>query len=972
MTCRTDPSRSPVSTYRLQLHGDFGFEAARDLVPYLASLGITDCYSSPHFKANPGSRHGYDICDHRSLNPELGREGDYDAFCAALTAHGLGHIVDIVPNHMAADPRSNPWWRDVLENGPSSPFAVFFDIDWEPVKTELHGKVLLPVLGDQYGRVLERGELQLGFADGALHLRYFGLDLPVNPRQAPRVLGLQVDRLEQELGDAPAVREYVSVLTALRNLPAYTERDPARIVERQREKEVARERLARLAAGSPAIAHHVDRVVRDANGVAGQRVSFETLHELLEHQAYRLAYWRTASDEINYRRFFDINELVGLRMEEPAVFQASHVLLKRLIAEGKITGLRVDHPDGLFDPASYFARLQDLAGRPFYVVAEKVLSDNERLRADWQVAGTTGYNFLNQVSGLFVDSRHVQKLRRLYARLTGRTESFAEVAYRSRLAVMLTAMASELNVLAHALNRLSEKNPASRDFTLNSCRRVLREIAACFPVYRTYLSARDSSTMDRDVITTAVSEASRRNPLIEQSIFDFARTMLLPEHACDEREPATGSDERWQFAKRVQQFTAPVQAKGVEDTAFYRYHVLISANDVGGHPGRPAVSPGEFHTSNQQRLIDWPLELLATTTHDTKRGEDARARINVVSEVPEEWRKLVAEWMRINARSRTTVDGAWAPDRNDEYLYYQALLGVWPAETASSPVSTRAEQGLVDRLVEYMRKAVREAKVHTSWLHDRAEYGHAVARFVERTLTGATAARFLASFVPFQRRIAQAGMVNSLSQLVLKLASPGVPDFYQGSELWDLSLVDPDNRRPVDYGTRRRLLAGLSPLIERLATGEAAGQEVEELLHHWIDGRIKLLITTCGLRFRRDHNELFLRGKYEGLVVEGHGADHLVSFARHDASGTLVAAVPRLIMSLTRDSRALPRGPGAWEDTRIVLPDWATAPSYRHLLTCESVNVAERRLSASAVFHTMPVALLWAAAGSAKPHQRTE
>lgn len=351
---------------------------------------ITDCYSSPHVKANPGSRHGYDICDHRALNPELGSSDEYDAFCAALSAHGLGHIVDIVPNHMSADPRSNPWWRDVLENGPSSPFAVFFDIDWEPVKPELHGKVLLPVLGDQYGRVLERGELQLNFEHGALHLRYFDLDLPINPRQSPRVLGLHVDRLEQELGDDPAGREYVSVLTALRNLPAYTERDSTRIAERQREKEVARERLARLAAGCPAVTRHIDQIVREANGVAGQRASFATLHELLEHQAYRLAYWRTASDEINYRRFFDVNELVGLRMEEPAVFQASHVLLKRLIDEGKITGLRVDHPDGLFDPESYFASLQELAGKPFYVVAEKILSDGERLRGDrWRVRRAT-------------------------------------------------------------------------------------------------------------------------------------------------------------------------------------------------------------------------------------------------------------------------------------------------------------------------------------------------------------------------------------------------------------------------------------------------------------------------------------------------------------------------------------------------------------------------------------------------------
>jgi (1->4)-alpha-D-glucan 1-alpha-D-glucosylmutase len=949
-----------VSTYRLQFHAGFGFRDACALVPYLAALGITECYSSPHVKANPGSRHGYDICDHRALNPELGTPDDYDAFCAALAAHGLGHIVDIVPNHMSADPRSNPWWRDVLENGPSSPFALFFDIDWEPVKPELHGKILLPVLGDQYGRALERGELQLAFDDGALHLRYFDLDLPINPRQSPRVLGLHVDRLEQELGDDPAVREYVSVLTALRNLPAYTERDPTRIIERQREKEVARGRLARLAEGYPAVTRHIDHVVREANGVAGQRATFATLHELLEHQAYRLAYWRTASDEINYRRFFDVNELVGLRMEEPAVFQASHVLLKRLIDEGKITGLRVDHPDGLFDPDSYFAELQRLAGKPFYVVAEKILSGHERLRADWQVAGTTGYTFLNQVSGLFVDPRHVHKLRRLYVRVTGRTESFEEVAYRSRLAIMLTAMASELNVLAHALNRLSEKDPRSRDFTLNSCRRVLREVAAHFPVYRTYLRGREASAVDRQVIAAAVTDASQRNPLMEKSIFDFARAMLLPEAAGDPFGHDVDADERWLFARKVQQFTAPVQAKGIEDTAFYRYNVLISANDVGGHPGRPAVSPEQFHASNHQRLLDWPLELIATTTHDAKRGEDARARINVISEVPDSWRKGVVEWMRINGRNRTKVEGAWAPDRNDEYLLYQTLIGIWPAEAAAAPLPSQAESGLVDRVVKYMQKAVREAKVHTSWIHEQPEYGRAVARFIERTLAGGTAARFLASFVPFQRQIAQIGMLNSLAQLVLKLASPGVPDFHQGSELWELSLVDPDNRRPVDFTRRRTLLEELRPLFERLDGSEETKGELDDLLSHWFDGRIKLLITRCGLHFRREHLDLVLKGAYEPLDFDGPGSGHLVAFARRDASGTLLAVVPRLMMSLTLDARSLPRGPKTWAETRILLPEWATARSFRNVLSGETLNEVEHHLSASEIFHTLPVALLWA------------
>jgi len=962
---RIDPSRRPVTTYRLQFHRGFGFADARDLVPYLAELGVTECYCAPYLRANPGSRHGYDICEHGSLNPELGSEADYEGFCTTLQVHGLGHIVDFVPNHMAADPRSNPWWRDVLENGPSSPFADFFDIDWDPIKPELKGKVLLPVLGDQYGRVLERGELQLRFRDGALHVWYSDLDLPINPRQSPHVLGLHRDRLEREMGDDPALREYLSILTALHNLPVYTERDAARIVERQREKEVARERLSRLVAESSPIRRHVDDGIRQANGAPGDPASFDVLHDLLENQAYRLANWRTAVDEINYRRFFDINELVALRMEKPAVFEATHGLLKRLVADGKVTGIRVDHPDGLSDPGAYFEQLQKLTGQPLYVVAEKILSPGESLNPDWPIAGTTGYGFLNMVSGLFVDPRHVQAMRRLYTRITGRQESFEEVAYQSRRTIMLTAMASELNVLAHALNRLSEHDRCSRDFTLNSCRTVLREVVACFPVYRTYVSNRGASDFDRAVITTALADARRRNPLMEASIFDFLRDILLPPAPVDAPGKGPVAADRLRFAMKVQQFTAPVQAKGVEDTAFYRYHVLVSANDVGGHPGRLSVRVPDFHEMNRQRLEHWPLELLATSTHDTKRGEDARARINVLSEMTDAWSRAVGVWMRINGRNRAKLHGAWAPDRNDEYLLYQVLIGAWPAEETRSPVPDRASSDVADRLVAYMQKAAREAKVHTSWIDENQEYSSALVRFVKESLTGRTARRFLASFIPFQRRVARVGMVNSLAQLVLKLASPGVPDFYQGSELWDLSLVDPDNRCPVDFPARQQLLAGLRPIVDQLDQGDAVDPDVRNLLAHWYDGRIKFLVTICGLRFRRQHAALMLDGAYMPLEAEGTHADHVVAFARHDDSGTLLAVVPRLVAPLIDEERPLPVGPDAWGPSRIMLPGAVRATRYRHVITgewCEAAGSDHSTLPISTALRTCPVALLWAPA----------
>jgi len=948
----TTTLRRPVSTYRLQLHGEFRFDDARRLVPYLVSLGVTDCYSSPHFEANPGSRHGYDICNHSALNPELGSQDDYAAFCDALASSGLGHVADIVPNHMAADPLSNPWWRDVLENGPSSPYSDFFDIDWQPVKDELFGKVLLPVLGDQYGQVLERGELKLVMVEGALRLRYFERDLPINPRQSPRVLRLGLDRLEAELVGDPALREFLSVLTALENLPPYTERDPQKVAERQREKEVARERLSRLLSDSSAVASHVERILAEANGTAGSPPSFDALHELLEHQAYRLAYWRTAFDEVNYRRFFDVNELVGLRMEDKRVFDAAHVLVKHLADAGRITGVRVDHPDGLSDPAEYFERLHALTDRPLYVVAEKVLSPGETLAADWKVHGTTGYGSLNLLHGLFVDPRHVRKLRRVYARLTGRTESFEDVAYRSRLAIMLTSMASELNVLAHALNRISEGDRRVRDFTLSSCRRVLREVTACFPVYRTYVSARGAGAFDRACVSQAIAEARRRNPVMDDSIFEFLREVLLPSGA------AGGEDARARahlnFAMNFQQFTAPVFAKGVEDTAFYRYHVLISANDVGGHPGRPAAAPEEFHAANTRRLAEYPLELKATATHDTKRGEDARLRICAISEVPDDWRRAVSAWMRINGRNRTKLQAGWAPDRNDEYFFYQALLGAWPCESASDPLASTAPAELVERLDRYMSKAVREAKVHTSWIYEVPDYGRAVSHFVSRTLAGPTAPRFLASFVPFARRLARAGMTNSLAQLVLKLSSPGVPDFYQGSEFWDLNLVDPDNRRPVDFAARCRAIDSLQPLMQTIDGGAAASDLVQELVEAWPDGRIKLFVTMRGLQFRRAHPALVLDGAYEPLVADGPAAGHIVGFSRTGPSGTLIALVPRLTLSLEAD---------AWTLSTLVLPSSAgTDREYRHVLTGETIRCRGDRVSLSEVFAAIPAAMLFAPA----------
>jgi (1->4)-alpha-D-glucan 1-alpha-D-glucosylmutase len=954
--------RAPISTYRLQLHAGFGFRAAADLVPYLADLGITDCYSSPHLKATPGSTHGYDISDHSALNPDLGSDADYAAWTDGMAAHGLGHLADIVPNHMTADPDSNPWWRDVLENGESSPFSDYFDVDWAPIKPELRGKVLLPILGDQYGEVLARGELAVRFVAGAFVLCYAGHTLPLDPREWPRILELDAADVGHTLPEgAPDTLEYLSIRTALANLPPLSERTPALVAERQRGKNAARQRLARLAEGSPEVAAHIEACLRVVNGTPDDAASFDRLHALLERQAYRLAYWRTAFDEINYRRFFDVNALIALRMEDPRVFEATHGLLGRLVAEGRITGFRVDHPDGLFDPAAYLERLQALAnGERFYVVVEKILSPGETLRPDWIADGTTGYAFLNLVAGVFIDGRRAQRLRRVYARLTGQQAPFDEVAYECKRIITLTSMASELSVLSQALNRLSEADRRSRDFTLDSCRKALREVVACLPIYRTYVSARGVSDFDRAAVDRALAEAVRRNPLMEPSIFEFLRGILLPAAVPDAGPPLAAAQDRLRFAMKLQQFTGPVHAKGVEDTAFYRYHALVAANDVGGHPGRLGVLPAEFHDASRARLAATPLEINATATHDSKRGEDARVRLAVISEIPDDWRRAVSEWMRVNGRNRTRLGTTWAPDRNDEYLFYQALVGVWPGERRDAPVPDRADDDLVARLDEYMQKAVREAKVHTSWIDRDPGYARAVSGFVRKTLTGRTAARFLAACVPMARRLAAAGAVNALAQLVLKLASPGVADFYQGTELWDLSLVDPDNRRPVDYGRRRALLESLEPLLAAGADGRPQPDALAAIVDDWPDGRVKLLVTAAGLRFRRAHAHLLLRGEYTPLVAEGPLADRILAFARHDASGMLIAVVPRLVLPLMEDRP--PRGE-IWAGTSLVLPAALAGASVRHIITGERLTATPGGdsvyLPVSDALGRFPVALLW-------------
>ncbi|MGH9255820.1 MAG: malto-oligosyltrehalose synthase [Vicinamibacterales bacterium] len=932
----------PAATYRLQFNAAFTFDTAAQIVPYLDALGVSHCYASSYLEAVPGSAHGYDVTDPSQLNPELGDEHAYFRWIETLRRHEMGHMLDLVPNHMGIARSANPWWQDVLENGPSSRYAAIFDIDWHPLKPELANKVLLPILGDAYGAVLERQEITLEYADGTFRVRYGDHVLPIAPGTYNRILGSGSERLLEGLGAAgDAAAEFLSIMTAIHHLPGCHVEEPGLRAERDREKEVIKRRLTALCRRSPQVRDHIARAVEIFNGQRGQPRSFDRLDDLLSAQAYRLADWRVAAEEINYRRFFDINELAAIRMEDSNVFDRVHAYVFALMARGAIDGLRIDHVDGLYDPGDYLQRLQARARevrpdlysdeRPLHVVVEKILGVGEELPR-WPVAGTTGYDFLAQVNGLFVDQRNELALNTVYEGFTRMRSRFRDVAYLGKELVLRVSMASELNVLAHGLDRFSERTRYGRDFTLNSLTYVMREIIACFPVYRTYVNAREPvSERDREYIDHAVLEAKRRNPRQPALVFDFVRDLLSKNAGYlgdAERE------EHMRFVGKFQQVTSPVTARGIEDTALYLYNRLTSLNEVGSEPARFGIAPGALHAWLAARAAHWPHSLSATSTHDTKRSEDVRARLNVLSELPGAWKQAIARWARINRRGHSFVDGQSYPSRNEEYLLYQTLVGTWPLATMTSD----RERQYRERIVAYMHKAMREAKVFTNWLNPSHPHEQAMTRFVDGVLAPENTA-FRDDFGRFHERIARYGLYNSLAQVALKIGAPGVPDFYQGTELWDFSLVDPDNRGPVDYTRRCALLQKLDAALEH----DDAAALALRLATEPRDDRTKLFATSGLLRFRRAHLALFQRGGYYPLDVQGVRREHLFAFARTHGRQHVVVAVPRLIATLLPDAGAPPLGERVWGDTCIVLAADGPA-SYRHVLTqgCVRVRLDER------------------------------
>ncbi|HBG07000.1 MAG: malto-oligosyltrehalose synthase [Geobacteraceae bacterium GWC2_58_44] len=987
-------ARIPSATYRLQFNAQFTFADARQIIGYLNDLGISDVYASSYLGAKEGSVHGYDVVNQTVLNREVGSEESHRAMVEEMQRFGMGHILDFVPNHMCIESGENVWWMDVLENGMSSPYAHFFDIDWEPVKKELTGKVLLPFLGDQYGKVLENGELRLLFREGGFFVQCSRVQIPVEPKSYLQILGHRLESLQGLFPpEAPPLLELLSIDTALQHLPPATEQDPEKQAERHREKEIVKKRLWQLCQESPEVAAFIDENVVIFNGAKGEPASFDLLDGLLRDQVYRLSFWRVATEEINYRRFFDINALAAIRMENQAVFDQTHQLLFRLIREGKVTGVRIDHVDGLYDPIVYLQGLQKscylelrhfAAGngsagggaaegtaarregweeeyrqaleqnpcyQPLYVVCEKILMKGEQLPEQWPVSGTTGYEFLNNLNGIFVDTEKARAFDRIYQRFAGRVADFPEVVYEKKKLVMEVSLSGEGNMLAHQLNNISEQDRLTRDFTLNSLSRAISEVIACFPVYRTYANSGAMREKDVQYIEGAVAKAKRKNPAISGSFFDFVRDVLLFRFP----ERATESDRRaWiNFVMRFQQITGPVMAKGLEDTAFYVYNRLISLNDVGGMPGRFGTPLEAFHGQNLERIKTFPHSMIASATHDSKRGEDVRARIDVLSEIPEVWQKSLVRWSRLNKAKTAIFENQTVPDRNEEYLLYQTLLGVWPALETDREGFERFR----GRIREYMTKAMREAKVHSSWVSPNTAYEEAVLSFVDQLLSDDPGNGFLPEFLPLQRGIARCGIFNSLSQVLLKMVSPGVPDFYQGTELWDFTLVDPDNRHPVDYRCRMEALAGLKGREAEIGA-QALFRELQESCG---DGRVKLYLIFRVLNYRRENRDLFDQGDYLPLEAQGARSRHLCAFARRVSGRGFIAVAPRLVATLAPEPDISPLGEQAWLDTFLVLPEGAGS-RFRNVISDEEIDTVERAgrrgIPLALLFAAVPVALL--------------
>jgi (1->4)-alpha-D-glucan 1-alpha-D-glucosylmutase len=911
------PNNIPLTCYRLQFNRNFTFVDATKVLDYLARLGITTIYASPILQSRTGSEHGYDVTDPTRIDSELGGEQQFESFQSELRQRGMSLLLDIVPNHMAARPE-NPWWMDVLENGPGSVYASYFDVDWHPPSRMFENKIVLPILGTLYADVLKKRELQLTFQDGRFLVHYYELSFPIAPKSYLDILRHRKEMLEARLGaKSPALGEYLGIIVGLdalaprETLPVYA------AGERRLQVAALKERLKELYASDKSFREFLDKNIEHFNGVTNRDSSFRALDQLLSEQSYALAYWNGANAEINYRRFFNIGELIGVRVEDPTVMDATHSTIFRLLDSGAVTGLRIDHIDGLRDPLGYLQRLQGHAEGPgrekkesaeLYIVVEKILSGPESLPQEWPVSGTTGYEFLNAVNRIFVHPQGAEKMAQAYSRLTRRDGSYEDLLYAKKKLIMTSLLAVEMRYLGHQLSTLAQQDRYARELPIGELTHAFSETTVCLPVYRTYIRSMDLPEHAARYIDRALAEARTRNPQIDSKCFAFVRDVLLGSES-DTVLPGQ-RESRLAFVMRWQQLTGAIVAKGFEDTLLYVYFPLLSLNDVGGDPRPVPESAREFGHFIRERFELSPYGLNSTATHDTKRGEDVRARINVLSEIPNEWKRHLARWTKWNRGKTRQIGGQAAPDRNEEMFIYQTLLGAWPLDQRELPP-------FPGRMRDYILKAAREAKVHTRWVRQNPKQEKALQDFVTAITKFDKRNLFLADFEAFQQKIAYFGMLNALGQTLIKITSPGVPDIYQGCELWDLRLVDPDNRRAVDYVIRSKVLAECE---ERSQSQERAREFTDELVSSWQDGRIKLYLVWKVLNFRRQNPSLFLEGSFEPLEVKGQRAKNVFAFARRHGNSSVVVVAPKWLAhaKAPMNQRGMRK---FWSNTEILMPE---------------------------------------------------
>lgn len=924
--------RIPSSTYRLQFNRLFRFSDALKIAGYLHDLGVTDIYASPILEARQGSLHGYDIVDYGSLNPELGTSKDFKELASAVSERGMGWLQDVVSNHMAYN-GSNSMLMDVLEKGVNSRYMDFFDIEWDHPYEGIKDKVLAPFLGSFYGEALDKGEIRLDYDETGITANYYGFRFPLKMESYATVLTHEFKRLKYRMGkDSPDYIKLLGVIYVLKNLPATAELD-----EIQYQAVFIKRMLWELYTSNAEVKTFIDENIATFNGRPGNPESFNLLDRLLGEQSFKFSFWKVAAEEINYRRFFNINELITLKVEKDQVFDHVHSLLFRIIKESGITGLRIDHIDGLYDPQTYLHKLKEKIGG-MYVTVEKILGGDEEIPFSWEVEGSTGYDFLNKVNGIFCARRNEGKFTKIYTTFTGLKTPCHELAYEKKKLVTEMDMTSDVGNLAQLLKFILMKDRYGSDITLFGLKRAIVEVMSCFPVYRTYINQRSLSGTDIKYIKEAVGKAVRRNPALLNELKFLEKVLTL-----EFREYLTEAQKaEWlHFVMRFQQFTGPLMAKGFEDTLLYVYNRLISLNEVGGDPSRFGISADALHSFNKKRSMFRPHSMSATSTHDTKRGEDVRARINVLSEMPDEWEAQLKKWSALNRKKRKEINGVLVPDRNDEYFLYQTLIGSYPFSEDEHPE-------FVSRIKDYIRKAVREAKIHTAWLKPDTDYEETFVSFIDEILREGSP--FLNEFLPFQKKISWYGVFNSLSQLLIKMTSPGVPDFYQGTELWDLSLVDPDNRRPVDFETRKTMLDEIKD-----RSGQGLGGLIKEALAAPADGRVKMLLTFMGLKARNRNNAVFENGEYLPLETSGSSKGNLFAFARKNGKAAALTIVPRFPAYLVKENE-LPIGESVWRDTEVELPDELKGREWMNEISGEVLKT-EDKVSAAEAFKDFPGAL---------------